>query len=172
MNFVSIDSTSITIENVLFDILCHSTDVPIANDFALPLNSGLLDYLRAEAQAAVLKHGEGQWKAIINDLPLLDACLKESFRLNNFISRANIRKVVDPQGLIVPEVGRIPAGANVGFSLWGAHHDERFYQTPWNWRMSRWLESSDKKSVPVFGRGGADDSVGQYLPFGYRRHAW
>ncbi|QIW98298.1 hypothetical protein AMS68_003816 [Peltaster fructicola] len=168
MNFVSIDSTSITIENVFYDILCNLND----RSPRMTTGGNLLDDLRSEIQAAYNKHHDhrSQWKNIINDLPLLEACLKESFRLNNFISRTNIRKVMAPEGIDVPDIGRIPQGTVLGVSLWGAHHDEEAYPDAGKWRMSRWLDGGEREKISVFGKGSAK-SLDQYLPFGYRRHS-
>nr|POE78518.1 putative cytochrome p450 [Quercus suber] len=167
MNFVSIDSTTITLGNVLFDILYNPWDGPMDSE---PAQTTLLERLGDEANIACQTSTSA--RRATDNVPMLDACLRESFRMGNFVSRTTVKMVTKAPGLEVPGVGFVRKGVKVGVPLWGIHHDEKIYDDPWRWRMSRWLkEDGRSSSVPLFG-GNASEAGQQYLPFGYRRSAW
>nr|POE56586.1 putative cytochrome p450 [Quercus suber] len=167
MNFVSIDSTTITLGNVLFDILYHPWEAPTGSS---PSKKPLLERLRDEARIAC--QTSTSTRRATDSVPMLDACLRESFRMGNFVSRTTVKMVTQAPGVEVPGVGFVKQGVKVGVPLWGIHHDGDIYDDPWRWRMSRWLKADGRSSsVPLFG-GNASESGQQYLPFGYRRSAW
>lgn len=182
MNFVSIDSTTITITNVLCDILCHPAEASASDPSTAQIP--LIVRVRAEIEAAQadmqaragVATGGGDSNrsratSYLENLPLLEACLKESFRMGNFISRSALKMVVREQGVEVPGVGLVPKGVKVGVPLWGLHHDEKLYPEPYAWKMSRWLDDEARKRSTVW--GGTMSEVGRtYHPFGYRKNSW
>ncbi|EKG16251.1 Cytochrome P450 [Macrophomina phaseolina MS6] len=169
MNFVSTDSTTITLGNMLFDMLLA------------PLASGqtpLVQRVQAELEAAhshylaTANSDPAAAKTFIDSLPLLDACLKESFRLRNFISRGLVKTATSrSHEVAVPGVGVVPAGVKIGIPVWGIHHDESRYEDARTWRCERWLDDNGPaQNTPVTG-GGLAHTTRAYMPFGFKRTA-
>ncbi|EOD44519.1 putative cytochrome p450 protein [Neofusicoccum parvum UCRNP2] len=166
MTFISTDSTSITLGNVLFDILLASKPLRDAN---------LMEQVQEEVKAAYDHYcrtaamNPSAGKTFIESLPLLDACLKESFRLRNFISRTLMRTATSRSGeTVVPGVGYVPEGVKIGIPIWGIHHEEALYEDANTWRCERWLEDDLKQATPVTG-GGSSGMPRAYAPFGFKR---
>lgn len=169
MTFVSTDSTTITLGNVLFDILLSDAD----------RNTNLLSRVQDELKRAYATYRAARSpaaaKAFLDALPLLDACLKESFRLRNFISRGLVKTATGraAETPVPGGVGVVPAGVKVGIPIWGVHHDEALYGADAGaWKAERWLERGEDamRATPVTG-GGPAGMPRRYAPFGYKRFA-
>ncbi|KAI0018214.1 cytochrome P450 [Xylariomycetidae sp. FL0641] len=114
--FAAIQSSVITLTNVLFDIA------------ASPTSASLQAALRDE----VLVAATPDWgKAALARLARVDSALRESLRLHGFVERGVVKMVVAPGGVALPCGGgggaRLPPGAKVGVSAYSAHRDAANY---------------------------------------------
>ncbi len=109
----------------------------------------LVDELTGELDDAPVQHGD------LARLPVLDRVIKEALRLHtpNWLLT---RRATEPTTL---GRYRIPAGAEVGFSLTALHRDPRVFANPLAFEPDRWLDENL-----------AGFSSDAFLPFGVGRH--
>jgi pentalenene oxygenase len=109
----------------------------------------LVDELTTELGDAAVRHSD------FARLPLLDRVVKEALRLHtpNWLLT---RRATEPTTL---GGYRIPAGAEVGFSLTALHRDPRVFGSPLEFDPDRWLDEDL-----------AGHATGAFLPFGVGRH--
>ncbi|OQV02463.1 hypothetical protein CLAIMM_07659 [Cladophialophora immunda] len=82
----------------------------------------------------------------LQNLPMLRACLDESFRCNPPVTFGLPRLVTNPGMTICGHY--IAPGVVVSSPLHEIHHDERLFKDPWKFIPERWLEGSDADYIP------------------------
>ncbi|GGL46974.1 cytochrome P450 [Halocalculus aciditolerans] len=114
---------------------------------ALGENPTQEDLLHAEVDGLDGAPGFGDLDA----LDYTDRAVTEGMRLYPPVWQL-LREASEPD-----EIGgyRIPEGATVGVQQWVLHHDDRYYDDPWDFRPDRWTDDF-KRNLPSYA----------YFPFG------
>ncbi|XP_026825369.1 cytochrome P450 4C1 [Ooceraea biroi] len=109
------------------------------------------DRIRAEVDSVMQEDGERFTLAMLQKLPYLDRCLKESMRLYpsvHFISRLISEDVTFQKKYVVP------AGTVVHLNIYGVHRDPNFWPNPEVFDPDRFLPERSQNHHPY-----------SYLPF-------
>ena len=109
-------------------------------------------------------------------LPYLDACIKEAFRLHPAIGMG-LERTVPVSGLLLPDGHILPAGTNVSINAWVLNRHTVFGEDPDEFIPERWLQqnhettevfkeriSTMKHADLTFG-GGSRTCTGKYISF-------
>ncbi|XXG99759.1 L-threo-3-deoxy-hexylosonate aldolase [Hypoxylon texense] len=133
LNFASIHTSSFAITHALLD-LAGST------------SPEQLDELRAEVGSVLAAHG-GVWnKRALAAMEKLDSVMRESQRVNSFVTIATARKVVKEGGITTPSGVRVPKGVVLCAPAYPVFHDPEKYPEPYEFRPFRFAE---KRAVPT-----------------------
>ncbi|KAI4867249.1 cytochrome P450 [Hypoxylon rubiginosum] len=173
LNFASIHTSSFAITHALLDLAA----APPAH----------LDELRAEISSVLAAHG-GAWnKRALAAMEKLDSVMRESQRVNSFVTIATARRVVREGGVTTPSGVRVPKGVVLCAPSYPVFHDPEKYPGPDEFRPFRFAE---KRAAPT--AGGGDGKEGEepssssyvqrarqafattspeYTAFGHGRHA-
>ncbi len=151
------DTTAISLRAILYYLLKSP-----------PKKKRLLE----ELQSANL-HYPVTWKES-QQLPYLDACVKEAFRLHPPIGMG-LERTVPASGLLLPDGSTLPAGTNVSINAWVLNRHAVFGSDPDEYIPERWLQQTNesaedyKERVRVmkhadltFG-GGSRSCTGKYI---------
>lgn len=192
-NLVAIHAISLTTTEAILDL--HSSS----------MSSDFVDRLREESDR-VLRQFNGRWSLdSLSKLHRLDSTIRESLRFSNFGVTALSRQVstdermnhsmysiassaslmmillslqvTAPDGILLGDQARIPAGVRICVPMHEIHHDSAFYSKPRTFdpfRFSRSFEENDvtgatktgSKSAPQPATAGSNS----FLAFGYGRH--
>ena len=115
INFASVHTTSLTLTNVIFDIV------------SAPLESRCMEEIYDEV-VRVLGEEEGKWtKAGLTKMVRLDSAIRESMRLHNFVALGVQRRVV-ADGVQTPDGITLPKGANVSVPAYPMHRNQDVYK--------------------------------------------
>ncbi|XXH00040.1 hypothetical protein Hte_006381 [Hypoxylon texense] len=98
VNFAAIHTSTYTACNLLLDIFSHS-----------PVDS----LLHSECLANSTRWDKTWNRARLNQMFRLDSALRESLRLWGVVAKAMSRKVIHPDGIILPNGQRLPQGATI-----------------------------------------------------------
>ncbi|OTA67434.1 cytochrome P450 [Hypoxylon sp. EC38] len=178
LNFASIHTSSFAITHAILDLTASKQ----AN----------FDELRAEIRAVLEEHG-GVWnKRALAAMERLDSVMRESQRLNSFVTVATSRVVMNKNGIDTPDGVHIPRGTVVCAPSYPVFHDPVVYPDPYDFKPFRFAE---KRAVPASvpssttdrkegeGKEGKESSYVQrarqafattspeYCAFGHGRHA-
>ena len=132
------------------------------------------DKLVLEIQSSSL-HYPVTWEES-QQLPYLDACIKEAFRLHPAIGMG-LERTVPASGLSLPDGYILPAGTNVSINAWVLNRHAVFGDHPDDFIPERWLQQSHesaeefkerirmmKHADMTFG-GGSRTCAGKYISF-------
>ncbi|TAQ83153.1 hypothetical protein B7494_g8525, partial [Chlorociboria aeruginascens] len=141
LSFAAIQSSSITLTNLLFDIV-YSPSVPTFSILET-LRTQILQCLSTPTTPSSYpttidakyepdeKKIEGRFTSQkLKAMTKLDAILKESMRLNGFVIRGVMKMVMPSLGLsppFLPPGTLIPKGTKVGVTAWAIHRDRDRY---------------------------------------------
>ncbi|MCJ1325216.1 hypothetical protein MMC10_001878 [Thelotrema lepadinum] len=140
VNFTSIHTSSFAITHAVLDLA--SAD------------PGHIASLRAEISSVLATHG-GRWsKKALAAMPKLDSVMRESARLNSFVTTATNRMVVNPAGITTPQGIHIPAGNVVCTPSFPVFHDPALYPDPDTFRPFRFAEA---RAAVVPSEGGPEE---------------
>ncbi|XDG02228.1 hypothetical protein ABKA04_001843 [Annulohypoxylon sp. FPYF3050] len=167
LNFASTHTSSFAMTHALLDLAASKTEY--------------FDELRAEITTVLAEHG-GEWnKRALAAMPKLDSVLRESQRLNSFVSLATNRTVVRKGGIDTPDGVHISYGTVVCAPSYPVFHDPAVYPSPREFKPFRFAE---KRSVDSATEKGEKESSyvqrarlafattsPEYLAFGHGRHA-
>jgi hypothetical protein len=172
LNFAAIHTTMLSMTNTLLDML--SSDP----------SKGVVAGIQEEVER-VYAECDGVWtKASLAKLIRTDSAIRESMRVNNFMTRGIMRKVMQPGGIVNNAEGwSAPQGAYIGLDVHSVQHDPEIYPNPNEYdafRFSRPREGFDKLSdkekdeseLLKLKNMGMITTGGSFLPFGHGRHAW
>ncbi|KAL9099371.1 MAG: hypothetical protein Q9163_005119 [Psora crenata] len=177
LNFAAIHTTAISITNLFLDLLASEPSLHY------------LEGIRQEA-AAILSEENGQWtKAGLARCHRADSAMRESMRVNNFMSRNVLRKVLLKGGIHNQAEGwHASQGTIIGIDMQSIQHDADIYTDPDTYDPFRFSRSKEKECVPNT-ENPADANVGDgsnhleqkntglvntsdvFLPFSHGRHA-
>lgn len=159
LNFVAIHTSSFALTHVIFDLAAGKR--------------GHIHELRAEIATALSAHG-GKWtKLTLADMPKIDSTMRESQRLNSFMSVGLTRLVIAPEGVTTPSGVHIPAANILCTHAYEVLNDENIYAEPNTFMPFRFLEKRTDEGVetPQRARQAWAKTSPTYLIFGHGRHA-
>lgn len=166
LSFAAIQSSVITITNVLFDIASAPDCVHIQQ------------CLRDEVRDVTLQNHGREWtRANLSNMTHIDSALRESMRLWGFISRGVMKTVVAAGGIILPSGERLPRGSKVGVTAYAIHHDEDVYPKPFKYDAFRFSRTKHDPSAPQYYRKetirppSMVTSSETFMAFSHGRHA-
>lgn len=162
LSFAAIQSSVITITNALFDIASS----PRCGEFQ--------DTIREEIVSATNANKGREWKkGSLASMIKLDSALRESMRLWGFISRGVMKKVVAPEGIVIPNGDHLPYGSKVGVTSYGIHHDESAYPgalsyDPFRFSAPQETNYTGAKAKPL----DLITTDNNLMAFSHGKHAW
>ncbi|OTB07778.1 hypothetical protein M426DRAFT_317673 [Hypoxylon sp. CI-4A] len=182
LNFASIHTSSFAITHAILDLAASRVEY--------------LDELREEISAVLALHG-GEWnKRALAAMEKLDSVMRESQRLNSFVTVATSRTVVAKDGIVTPDGVRVPKGAVVCAPSYPVFHDPAVYPEPEVFKPFRFAEKrtttttaaadpkteeeenggekkkkKKKESYVQRARQAFATTSPEYLAFGHGRHA-
>ncbi|KAH7370158.1 cytochrome protein [Rhexocercosporidium sp. MPI-PUGE-AT-0058] len=83
----------------------------------------------------------------LNSCTYLRACLDESMRLSPPVGSSLWRRILTDDFVVDGQV--IPAGYEVGTSIYSIHHNPAYYPEPFAFRPDRWLGDNEKTQLAV-----------------------
>ncbi|KAB8259958.1 cytochrome P450 [Aspergillus pseudonomiae] len=123
--------------------------------------------LREEATASFANRDKSQ--PISQSMPHMESTIRESLRLSPLSDRMLSRRVVQKEGITLPDGQFLPRGTWLAVAAVGVHHDEQTYEDPDEYRPFRFLSTDDEKQeskammIPVTSE--------KFLAFGHGRHS-
>ncbi|KAK6204161.1 hypothetical protein LQW54_008395 [Pestalotiopsis sp. IQ-011] len=163
LNFASIHTSSFAITHALLDLASSE--------------QAYIDELRQEILEVLAAHG-GEWnKRALAAMTKLDSTMRESQRLNSFVTLATTRLVVAPGGVKTPSGLHLPPGSRLCVQSYPVFHDPEIYPDPYTFKPFRFAEKRDG------GAGGTESTYvekarqawattsSEYPAFGHGRHA-
>ncbi|KAI0902657.1 cytochrome P450 [Ustulina deusta] len=111
LNFAAIHTSTMTTCNLLLDVFS---------------NQSTASCLYEECLANSSHWGKLCNRARLNQMPQLDSALRESLRLWGVVAKAMSRKVIHPNGAILPNGQHLPQGITVCVSGWGLHCQDKW----------------------------------------------
>lgn len=164
MNFAAIHTSSFSMTSVLTDLVSSG-----------PINGPrYINELRHEISGVLARHG-GVWdKRALADMPKLDSVLRESTRINSFVTVATMRMVVARDGITTPGGVHIPPGTMVVSYGYPRMHDGEIYPDPEEFRPFRFAEKRIDEGSTSFLEGARQaftTTSGEFTGFGHGRHA-
>lgn len=161
LNFAAIHTSSFALTGVLLDLVCSDKG---AEDIA---------ELRDEI-ATVLAEQAGRWdKHALARMVKLDSCMRESARVNSFVTVGLGRLCMAPGGCVSPSGARIPPGASTQVPSYAIMHDPDLYEDADKFRPFRFASERVDPSVEYVQRARKQFATTgpDYLAFGHGRHA-
>jgi cytochrome P450 len=159
LNFAAIHTSSFTMTSVIFDLAYSKKD--------------FVEELRKEVTEALAEHG-GKWsKQALAKMEKLDSTLRESARLNSFVTVGLGRTVVAPEGVTTPSGVHIPCGAQVFCHAYPVFRDPKNYEDPLEFKPFRFAEKRHEEGVEYVkrARNAFATTSNEYLAFGHGRNA-
>lgn len=164
LNFASIHTSSFAITGAIFDLISH--------------NKAYIEELREEI-ATVLAEHSGTWnKKALSNMVKLDSVMRESQRVNSFVTVGLGRTVLAPEGLTTPDGLHIAQGNTVYVPGYALHHDPEIYPDPDEFRPFRFSEIRQQQNPSSEGdeflkraRQQWATTTKDYLAFGHGRDA-
>ncbi|WYZ36342.1 hypothetical protein EsH8_XII_000092 [Colletotrichum jinshuiense] len=80
----------------------------------------------------------------LNSCNYLRACIDEALRMSPPVGGALWREI-RPGGMNIGALA-LPAGVDVGTGIYSLHHNEDYFQAPFNYKPERWLVGEDKST--------------------------
>lgn len=159
LNFAAIHTSTLTTCNFLIDVFSQSSTESL---------------LRNEC-VVISERWTNTWnRARLNQMQHLDSALRESLRLWGLVPKAMSRKVMHPDGILLPNGQHLPRGVTVCISGWGMHHDESVYSAPLEFVPDRFLrmptEAAEGK-VGEVGQAAAVETDHHFAAWGIGKHA-
>ncbi|KAL2148426.1 hypothetical protein VTH82DRAFT_2346 [Thermothelomyces myriococcoides] len=159
LNFAAIHTTSFSITSAILELAASRQEY--------------IDELRAEIESVLAEHG-GTWnKRALAGMQKLDSVLRESARINSFVTVGLSRQVVAKDGVVTPSGVRIPRGMTVSVPSYPVFWDDDVYPSADEFRPFRFAEQRADGSVEYVKRAAkafASTST-EYLAFGHGRNA-
>jgi cytochrome P450 len=159
LNFAAIHTSSFTITSAILELAASKQEY--------------IDELRAEIEGVLAEHNN-QWdKRALAKMQKLDSVMRESARLNSFVTIGLSRAVVAKDGIVTPSGVRIPRGFTVNVPSYPVFQDGEIYPDAREFKPFRFAEQRSDESVEYVKRAAkafATTST-DYLAFGHGRNA-
>ena len=173
IEFAALHTTTISVTNCLLDLAASDS------------SSQFLEGIRQEATSIYVEYEGKLTKAALVRSIRADSALRESMRLNNFMTQSLTKKVLPKQGITNEAEGWIaPQGIYLTVDSEGIHHDADIYSHPNDYdafRFSRSKEASFNRNANGISVDEDKDfekkntslvtTSDSFLPFGHGRHA-
>jgi cytochrome P450 len=159
LNFASIHTSSFAITNAILELSASKQEY--------------IDELRAEIEGILAEYG-GQWnKRALSRMHKLDSVLRESSRLNSFVTVGVARYVTAPDGAVTPSGVKVPHGWSVVGPSYPVFHDENVYPGANEFRPFRFAEERSDQNIDYVKRAtkAFATTSPDYLAFGHGRNA-
>ncbi|KAK3938028.1 cytochrome P450 [Diplogelasinospora grovesii] len=159
LNFAAIHTSSFSITNAILDLVASKQEY--------------LDELRAEIESVLGEHG-GEWnKRALAKMEKLDSVMRESARMNSFVTVGLARAVVARDGITTPSGVKIPYGATVVVPSYPVLQDDSVYPDAQTFRPFRFSDQRSDDSVEYVKRAAKAfaSTSNDYLAFGHGRNA-
>ena len=170
LNFASIHTSSFAITHVILDLACSRREY--------------VEELREEIRTVLAEHG-GTWnKRAVAAMTKLDSVMRESQRINSFVTTATNRIVVNPKGVTTPSGVRLPCGTTVAAPGYPVFRDPAIYPDPEEFKPFRFAEkravtgadhskdkSNEKSTYIERARQAFATTSPEFAAFGHGRHA-
>ncbi|KAK0741381.1 cytochrome P450 [Schizothecium vesticola] len=159
LNFAAIHTSAFSITSAILDLVFSKQEY--------------VDELRAEIEHVLAEHG-GEWnKRALAKMVKLDSIMRESSRLNSFVTVGLARRVVAPGGITTPSGVEIPQGATVVVPSYTVMQDEGVYPDPHEFKPFRFAEQRSDESVEYVKRAAKSFATTStdFLAFGHGRNA-
>ncbi|KAI7778586.1 cytochrome p450 protein [Diaporthe eres] len=158
LNLASIHTSSFAMTHALLDLA-----------FAGSEGQGFISELRSEIEDVLARHG-GNWsKHALADMPKVDSVLRESQRLNSFVTIGVGRSVVAKGGVTTPWGTHLPQGIKVATHTYPVMRDPAFYDFPDKFRPFRFSQGEENCTGKT--RLAFTTTSNEYFAFGAGRHA-
>lgn len=158
LNLAAIHSSSFAMTHVLLDLAHAGARGP---DF--------MAELRREIEEALARHGGGWNRRALAEMPKLDSVLRESQRVNSFVTIGAGRMVVAKGGVTTPSGVHLPEGIKVATHSYPIMKDPALYDAPDEFRPFRFAERRGESVDTV--RQAFSTTSNDYFAFGVGRHA-
>ena len=172
VNFVAIHTSSFAATHTILDLASS------------PPEKDYLSAIRQESEA-ILAEENGVWtKAAIAKMYRVDSAIRESQRMNGLTSNGLIRKVVAPEGVVIPNGTHVACGHRISTPGWAMHHDDTLYKDSRTYDALRFSAPREKFEASAKS-GNADHAEilkhknlsmittsDQHLVFSHGKHAW
>lgn len=159
LNFAAIHTSSFSITSAILELAASKQEY--------------IDELRAEIEGVLAEHG-GEWnKRALAQMQKLDSVMRESSRLNSFVTIGLNRAVVAKGGIVTPSGVKIPQGAAVSVPSYPVFQDSSVYPDAQDFKPFRFAEQRNDESVDYVKRASkafATTST-DFLAFGHGRNA-
>ncbi|KAM7194028.1 cytochrome P450 [Naviculisporaceae sp. PSN 640] len=165
-SFTAIQSSAITITNVVVDIASNPLSYSVQDALRSELNSHFESFAQADSSTVLSGKISNIWtRPSLSKLPLLDSALTETLRLWGILTHGVTKAVVHPAGVTLPSGEHIPCGAKVGIASYGPHLDENVYgangtSSPLVWDVFRFAKLNKNDSEDVKFRHNSGSSGG------------
>ncbi|ORY68968.1 cytochrome P450 [Pseudomassariella vexata] len=159
LNFAAVHTSSFSITNTILDLISSKKEY--------------IDELREEVTTVLAEHG-GEWnKRALAKMNKLDSVLRESARLNSFVTLGLGRLVVAKDGLTTPSGVHIPKGNVVFVPSYSVLYDDNIYPDAQTFKPFWWADQRTDESVEYVtrARNAFATTSNEYLAFGHGRGA-
>ncbi|KAK1834891.1 cytochrome P450 [Podospora conica] len=159
LNFAAIHTSAFSITSAILDLVFSKQEY--------------VDELRVEIEQVLAEHG-GEWnKRALAKMVKLDSVMRESSRLNSFVTVGLSRRVVAPGGVTTPSGVQVPQGATVVVPSYTVMQDGDVYPDPHEFKPFRFAEQRSDESVEYIKRAAKSFATtsNDYLAFGHGRGA-
>lgn len=159
LNFAAIHTSSFSITNAILDLASSRQEY--------------IDELRGEIESVLAEYG-GEWnKRALAKMEKLDSVLRESARMNSFVTVGMNRAVVAKDGVTTPSGVKLPRGVSVVVPSYPVLQDNDVYPDAQTFKPFRFAEQRRDESVEYVKRAAKAfaSTSPEYLAFGHGRNA-
>ncbi|KAK3328663.1 ent-kaurene oxidase [Cercophora scortea] len=159
LNFAAIHTSSFSITGAILDLVASKQEY--------------IDELRAEIEGVLAEYG-GQWnKRALARMEKLDSVMRESARLNSFVTVGVGRAVVAKEGITTPSGLKIEQGNKVVCHAYSVLQDSEIYPDAQEFKPFRWSQQREDESVEYVKRAAKAFATtsNEYLAFGHGKFA-
>jgi cytochrome P450 len=159
LNFAAIHTSSFSITGAILDLVYSKKEY--------------IHELRAEIENVLSQHG-GVWsKHALAKMDKLDSTLRESARLNSFVTIGVMRLVVAPEGVKTPSGIHLPHGTLIAAHSHPLLREAELYEDPLEFKPFRFAERRHEEGVEYVkrARNAFATTSNEYLAFGHGRDA-
>ncbi|KAK0614605.1 cytochrome P450 [Immersiella caudata] len=159
VNFAAIHTSTMAITGAILDLIASKQEY--------------IDELREEIESVLVEYN-GEWnKRALAKMEKLDSVMRESARLNSFITVGLGRRVVAKDGITTPSGVKLPYGTTVVVPSYTVLHDDDKYPDAEEFKPFRFSEERSDESLGYVKRAGKQFATTStdFLTFGHGRYA-